>query len=103
MQIVFIELFNLYDMVTLFQILIQIRLLFINLEIIDRLVEDIVLVSDQEMRDAARWLWFELGVAAELSGAAALAALRAGRVSVGPGERVIALVCGAGSDGLSES
>jgi threonine dehydratase len=73
----------------------------INLEIIDRLVEEIVLVSDEEMRDAARWLWFELGVAAELSGAAALAALRAGRVSIGAGEKVIALVCGAGSDGLS--
>jgi threonine dehydratase len=72
----------------------------VNLEIISRHVEEIVLVSDEEMRQAARWLWFELGIAAELSGAAALAALRSGRVAAQPGEPVIALVCGAGRDGL---
>ncbi|MDH3475299.1 MAG: pyridoxal-phosphate dependent enzyme, partial [Rhodospirillales bacterium] len=72
----------------------------VNLEIVSRHVEEIVLVSDEEMRQAARWLWFELGIAAELSGAAALAALRSGRVAAQPGEPVIALVCGAGRDGL---
>ncbi len=73
----------------------------INLEIIARLVDEIVLVSDEEMRAAARWLWFELGIAAELSGAAALAALMAGRVETATGASVTALVCGAGTDGLS--
>jgi threonine dehydratase len=73
----------------------------INLAIIARQVDEIVLVSDEEMRAAARWLWFELGVAAELSGAAALAALTAGRVKPRPGTAVTALVCGAGTDGLS--
>jgi threonine dehydratase len=73
----------------------------INLEIIARHVDEIVLVSDEEMRAAARWLWFELGIAAELSGAAALAALMTGRVETAPDMPVTALVCGAGTDGLS--
>jgi len=64
-------------------------------------VDEIVLVSDEEMRAAARWLWFELGIAAELSGAAALAALLAGRVETATGSAVTILVCGAGTDGLS--
>lgn len=53
------------------------------------------------MRAAARWLGFETGVAAELSGAAAVAALQAGKIRVGEGEPVCALVCGAGTDGIS--
>jgi threonine dehydratase len=70
----------------------------INLDIIAGTVDDIVLVDDAEMLDAARWLWFELGVAAELGGAAALAALRAGRVD---GGHVCVLICGAGNDGVN--
>jgi threonine dehydratase len=72
----------------------------INLEIVRRHVEAIVLVDDEAMRDAARWLWRELGVAAELAGAATVAALRTGAVRARAGERVVALVCGAGTDGL---
>jgi len=72
----------------------------INLDIIAHHVDEIVLVDDVEMRDAARWLWFELGIAAELSGAAAMAALLQGRVTVAPGARVCVLVCGAGRDGV---
>ena len=63
-------------------------------------VDEIVLVSDDEMRAAAQWLWFEMGLAADLSGAAAIAALRQGRVRLSPGERVCAIVCGAGPDAL---
>ena len=73
----------------------------INLELIAAGVERIVLVDDEAMRQAARWLWFEAGVAAELSGAAALAALTAGAYKPEADERVVAVVCGAGSDGLS--
>ncbi len=73
----------------------------INLEIIAREVDEIVLVSDEEMRAAARWLWFELGIAAELSGAASVAALMTGRIAVETGRQVTALVCGAGSDGIT--
>jgi threonine dehydratase len=72
----------------------------INLEIVSKHVDEIFLVSDDHMRDAARWLWFEHGVAAELSGAASVAALLSGRYKPREGERVCALVCGAGSDGI---
>ena len=71
-----------------------------NLRIIQKTVEEIVLVTDQEMREAARWLWLELGIAAELSGAAAVAAWLSGKVRVGEGESVCGLVCGAGSEGV---
>ncbi len=72
----------------------------INFEIVRRHVERVVLVDDEEMRGAARWLWREFAVAAEMSGAAAVAALLGGRVPLQGGERVCALVCGAGRDGL---
>ena len=73
----------------------------INLGIIRDKVDEIVLVSDDEMRAAARWLWFEMGIAAELSGAAALAALQSGKVEVPADAAVAAIVCGAGTDGLA--
>ncbi len=72
----------------------------INFEIVRQYVDDIVLVSDEDMREASRWLWFEMGLAADLSGAAALAALRSGKVRPQKGQRVCALVCGAGPDGM---
>ena len=73
----------------------------INLEIVQRCVDEIVLVTDDEMREAARWLWFEMGIAADLSGAASVAALRGGKVRPAKGRTVCALVSGAGSDGLA--
>jgi len=71
----------------------------INFEIVQRFVEEIVLVTDEEMRAAARWLWFEMGLATDLSGAASLAAIRSGKFRPRRGRKVCALVCGAGSDG----
>jgi threonine dehydratase len=72
----------------------------LNLAIIAEAVERIVLVADEEMREAARWLWDETGIAAELSGAAAVAALLAGHYRPASGERMCAVVCGAGTDGF---
>jgi threonine dehydratase len=54
------------------------------------------------MVEAARWLWFEAGIAAEMSGAAAMAALRLGRVATTPAEKICVLVCGAGTDGIGQ-
>jgi len=71
-----------------------------NIEIIGRTVDTIVLVTDDEMRDAARFLLTEVGVGAELSGAAAVAAVLAGRVDFAGAKHPCALVCGAGSDAL---
>ncbi len=72
----------------------------INLDIVQRYVDEIVLVTDEEIREAARWLWFEMGLATDLSGAASIAALRSGKVRPVRGCKVCALVCGAGPDGL---
>ena len=71
----------------------------LNFEIIQAAVDEIVLVTDEEMRDAARWLWFEMGIAAELSGAASVAALLTGKAGA-EGRNVCAVVCGAGTDGV---
>ncbi|WP_442579638.1 threonine ammonia-lyase [Mesorhizobium sp. ASY16-5R] len=69
-------------------------------DIVRRHVDEIVLVDDAEMLRAAKSLWFEMGLAADLSGAASLAALAEGRVRVKPGERICAIVCGAGPDAV---
>jgi threonine dehydratase len=72
----------------------------LNFAIIREAVERIVLVDDAEMRAAACWLWNEIGIAAELSGAATVAAVLAGHYRPAPEERVCAIVCGAGTDGM---
>jgi len=63
-------------------------------------VDEVVLVTDEELLEASRWLWFELGIAADLSGAASVAALRSSKVAFEPGQSVAGLVCGAGPDGI---
>ena len=68
-------------------------------EVVRRNVDEIVLVSDEAMADAARWLWFEMGVAADLSGAASLAALRQIAPDLRGSRHICALVCGAGPEG----
>lgn len=72
----------------------------LNYDIIAATVDEIVLVDDDEMRTAAGWLWREMNVAAELSGAATMAALLEGRIALTPDERVCAIVCGSGTDGI---
>ncbi|HEX2554734.1 MAG TPA: threonine/serine dehydratase [Microvirga sp.] len=69
-------------------------------ETVRRTVDDIVLVSDEAMAEAARWLWFETGVAADLSGAASIAALQAHAARLSDRRHVCALICGAGPDGI---
>ena len=57
------------------------------------------LADVQAARGRVGWLWSELSIAVELSGAASVAALFNGSVKTRPGENVCALVCGAGRDG----
>jgi threonine dehydratase len=59
-----------------------------------RHVERVVLVSDQQIRDAQEALWRILRIVAEPGGAAAFAALLYGRYKPQPEERVGILVCG---------
>ena len=72
----------------------------LNLAIIEKYVDDIVLVSDDEMRAAAEWLWFEMGQAVELAGAAAVAAIQTGKAAAPDDQIIAAIVCGTGTAGL---
>lgn len=64
------------------------------------LIDEVVLIEDEEMVSAARFLWSEFSLAADLSGAAAIAALRTRRVAFSECDEVCALVCGAGTEGI---
>tara|TARA_B100000676_G_C18014585_1_gene808799 strand:+ start:353 stop:1300 length:948 start_codon:yes stop_codon:yes gene_type:complete len=70
----------------------------LNFSIISELVDEIVLVDDDQMTEAAQWLWSEFGVGTELAGAASLAAVMQGLAT---GDKPLAIVCGAGKDGLA--
>lgn len=70
-------------------------------EIARRHVKDVVLVTDEAMLAAARWLWFEHGIAADLAGSASIAALRSGHEVFASSKRICALVCGAGPEGTT--
>ena len=58
-------------------------------------VTEVVLVTDDAIRQAQEALWSRLRVVAEPGGAAAFAALLSGRYRPSPGERVAVLICGA--------
>jgi threonine dehydratase len=62
-----------------------------------RYVDDVVLVSDDELRAAMRRLWADARLLVEPAGAAAVAAIAGGHVATA-GKRVAVLVCGANWD-----
>src|SRR5579884_3282549 len=66
----------------------------INYELARRYVERVVLVSDEDIVAAQRFLWEEVRLVAEPGGAAALAALLAGTSGLPEGARVGVVVCG---------
>ncbi len=68
--------------------------------IAQKYVNDVVLVSDDEIVKARLTLWKAVRVAAEPGGAAALAALLSGRYRPEPGERVGILVCGGNTEAV---
>jgi threonine dehydratase len=57
-----------------------------------------VLVKDEAIVEARRFLWREHRLAVEHSAAAALAALRSGAYVPGPDEEVCVVLCGANTD-----
>lgn len=63
-------------------------------------VAEVLLVSDDEIREAQRALWERLRIVAEPGGAAAFAALLAGRYRPRSGERAGVIVCGANTDAV---
>lgn len=70
----------------------------LNYRYVAEFVEDVVLVSDEEILSAMRLLLTRAKIVAEPSGAAAVAALMWGRVPVSPGEAAVALVSGGNVD-----
>ena len=66
----------------------------LNYEIVKRYVDDVLLVSDDEIRAAMRLLLERCKVLVEPAGAAATAALVSGRVPVREGTRVVSVVSG---------
>ncbi|MDR6212940.1 threonine/serine dehydratase [Paracidovorax wautersii] len=67
-------------------------------EVAQRHVQRSLLVSDEAIRDAQRWLWRELKLAVEPAAALGLAALHSGVYRPGPQETVGLIVCGANCD-----
>ena len=65
-----------------------------GLEICRELVEGIILVTEAELEDAFRFLYARAKLACEPAGAAAVAALLAGKVALEPGETAVAIVSG---------
>jgi len=68
-----------------------------TLALAGRYVDDVVLVSDDEMRAAMKQLWSDARALVEPAGAAAVAAV-ANRHVVVDGKRAVVLVCGANLD-----
>ncbi len=68
-------------------------------EIAKSVLDDIVLIPDDATGEAARWLWSEFAIAADLAGSASVAALIHKPDSVAGSGRIALLVCGSGLDG----
>jgi threonine dehydratase len=65
-----------------------------TLAVCRELVDEVLLVSDGEIEDAFRLLYGRAKLACEPAGAAATAALLAGKVLLEPGEEVVSVVSG---------
>jgi threonine dehydratase len=66
--------------------------------ITQRFVADALLLHDDAIREAQRWMWQEWKLAVEPAAALPLAALRTGAVRPRSGEKVCLIVCGANLD-----
>lgn len=70
----------------------------LTFRVVSRLADGVVTVSDDELRDAVRFLALTMKLVAEPTGALGVAALLAGRVPVARGSRVAAVVTGGNVD-----
>jgi threonine dehydratase len=69
-----------------------------TLEIVQRLVADVVVIDDDVIAEGMRFLAQRAKLVAEPAGAAATGALLAGKIAVRPGERVVSIVSGGNVD-----
>jgi len=72
----------------------------LNFFLVQQNVDDMILVSDEEMLTAAQWLWKRFHIAAELSASAGMAALLTQKYKPAKDEKVCVILCGAGDDGI---
>lgn len=63
--------------------------------IAQKYVDHVALVTDEDIRNAQRWLWTHVQIVTEPGGATAFAALLSGSYKPTKGERVGVIVCGA--------
>jgi threonine dehydratase len=70
----------------------------LNFEAVQRYVDDVVLVTDDEIADAMGVLLTRCKLLAEGAGAAATAAVLAGRIALGPADHVVAMLSGGNVD-----
>jgi threonine dehydratase len=73
------------------------------LEVVQKRVDDVVLVSDAEIEDAFRFLYARAKLACEPAGAASTAALLAGKVQIEQGETIALVVSGGNVAGETAS
>jgi threonine dehydratase len=66
----------------------------LTLDLAQRYVDEVALVSDEAMVLAMRWLWAECNQLVEPAGAAVIAALQSGAVDIGRHRCPVALICG---------
>ncbi len=66
--------------------------------IAQKFIEKVLLVTDEQIREAQKALWQKLRIVAEPGGAAAFAALLSGRYQPQPEERVAVVICGANTE-----
>lgn len=69
-----------------------------TLEVVRERVDEIVLVSEDEIAEGLRFLYTRAKLACEPAGAAAVAALLAGKIRADPGAPVVAVVSGGNAD-----
>lgn len=69
-----------------------------NFEVVKRYVDDVVVVSDEEIIEAMSFLLSRCKLVAEGAGAAATAALLSGKIATKPTDRVVSLLSGGNID-----
>lgn len=73
----------------------------LNFELIQRYVDEIVLVDESTIENAARAAWEHAGLGIELGAAAALAAITEFCFERRDDEKIAVVLCGSGCDGMS--
>lgn len=72
----------------------------INFDLIERYVDEIVLVPEEVVTQTAQQVWANTGLAIELGAATAVAAVTEGCFSIKPEENIAIVLCGSGTNGI---